>query len=85
MVIYLYAEDQGGNPPNQQDLQQWANTYGMTFPVLADTNWMITSKFISGPSIYLPTYQLIAPGMDIVAVDQWQSGISNALIEANLP
>ena len=61
MFIYLLAEG---------SVQEWANTYGLTFPVLADTNWTISNQFERDN--FIPTDSLIAPGLVADMIDsEW--------------
>ena len=65
----------------------WADDYGMTMPVLADSGYSLAYNYfmheISGGSFYLPNQQLIGPGMEVLAVNS--GGISDSTIEAYLP
>lgn len=38
VLLTVLVENYGGGNPNQEDLQEWAKEYGLTFPVLADVN-----------------------------------------------
>ena len=66
-------------------MEYWADTFGLTFPVLSDAGFATGASYIPGYTINMPNYQLIGPGMEIIAVDQWRTGISDATIEAYLP
>ena len=79
MPIYLIAEDNEYNATTTEDASDWANTFGLTFPVLADSGWSIGNRFELDN--YIPSYTLIGPGMEVVEVD---GDISDADIEALL-
>ena len=44
--LFLIGEDTAGNPPDQDDLIQWADTYGLTMLVLADPNWEASQPWL---------------------------------------
>ena len=72
MVITLIIESNSG-AATQADAAQWANDYGLTFPVLADPNntgwnYIGTDPSISG-SYGLPNSQLLSPGMQVEKVN----------------
>jgi len=58
VLIYVLAEDDWGNQPNQQDLVQYANQHGMQdVMIVADPGWQLASHFeIDG---YIPTVGLV--------------------------
>ena len=64
MVINAITENDQRTPPSADDLTYWANTYGLTFPVVADagstTMW---SYATGGGSLGLPFGVLIDRGM----------------------
>ena len=60
-------------PATQEDAAEWANTYGLTFPVLADPsntgwNYIGTDPTING-SYGLPNSQLLSAGMVVEKVN----------------
>ena len=82
IVITLLGETNSGATPTQADLEQWANSMGITHPVVADTNFMVTSSFVTGNTIGLPSMDLIGAGGEILYTDSW---ISEGQISSNLP
>jgi len=74
------AENNSGVTPSTDDLTTWATTYGLTHPVVADANWGVGNQYEQDGGI--PTLTLLAPGMEIVAVDAW---VGDSDIEAVLP
>ena len=80
-IVTLLAEDSSGQTPNQSDLQGWASMAGFDAqPVLADTNWSISSRFERDG--YIPTVSLLAPGLELVEKD---GDVSENDIKAVLP
>lgn len=73
------AENDFGSTPTQADLTQWANTYGITTPVLADVGWAQFDALWD--QNYTPANMLLAPGMTVVKAD-W---VQESDIEAVLP
>ena len=70
----------------QEDAAEWAQTHGLTFPVLADpsnTGWnYIQTGMAPGQGSYgLPNTQLLSPGMK---VEQVNGGVSHSAAEAFL-
>ena len=54
------------------DAVQWANDYGLTFPVLADpsnTGWNYIGTGNTGGSYGLPNAQLLSPGLKVEKVN----------------
>jgi len=84
----LISENNSGSTPSVGDLDYWADNFGLTFPVLSDGGtaiaWSYMMNEITDGMIYMPNMQLIGPGMEVIAVNEY-SGISASLIEANLP
>jgi hypothetical protein len=84
----LISENNAGETPSLEDLQEWANDYNITHPVLADSGYAEILKYLwADPaftgSIGLPTKQLLAPGMVVDMVnEQVQRTDVEALIEA---
>ena len=66
--------------PSAEDLADWSDAYGLTFPVLADENWELESRFAQDSGI--PSFTLLAPGAVVVATDDWGA---TSMIEDVLP
>ena len=61
-------------------MSDWADEYGLTFPVLADVDWEVDSRWnIDGAE---PTHTLLGPGLQVLMVDE---RITTADIEAAIP
>ena len=73
MVITLLGENEYGSTPSQADLQNWAYSFGIDHPVVADSGWAITSRYVTSSSIYLPTMHLLGPGAEVLAADTFLS------------
>lgn len=80
MVVQTWAENNESSTPTADELKAWGENYGHTFPDVADAGWALNNKFEKDGGI--PTQILIAPGGEIVKVDQ---GYTAADIEAILP
>ena len=68
----MMAENNSGQTPSQSELMQWANTYGLTHPVVADGGFNTVFNYIGTTgtnSIGLPNMQLLAPGMSVIEVN----------------
>jgi hypothetical protein len=80
----LISENDASTDPSLEDLQDWANTYNLTHPVLADPGYAeILPYLYADPNfngtIGLPNMQLLAPGM---VVDKVNIRIERSDIEA---
>ena len=80
-MITLIGQTNSGGSPTVTDLQSWANTYGLNHPVVADPNWNVTGRFVSG-TFGLPSMHLIGPGGEVLETQSW---ITANDIEAALP
>ena len=80
MLVYVLAEDYGGSTPTQQDLQQYANQYGMNDVVIvADPGWQFSSHFETDGAI--PTVALVKYDGTILVkdnVDQFNNNLGAA-------
>jgi len=49
--------------PNQSELEEWASEYAQQFPVLSDSDWAVTERFVDRPGHpSLPRGTLLGPG-----------------------
>ena len=62
MVITLIVENGDSQTPSQEDLKEWADEYGQTFPVLSDPDWAVTELYSERGTPALPTMTLIEIG-----------------------
>ncbi len=67
LVIYALIENNFGGVANQNQLNQWANTYGMTHPVVADANGQFHNHIDQDG--FIPTQVLIKYDGTILAKD----------------
>lgn len=79
IIIEVLGEDNAGAPPEQTVLQNWASTYGLTIPVVADPNWAVGNVY--NPDGAIPSETLIAPGGELVVVD----GDAESMIDSVVP
>lgn len=73
MVITLLGEDAGGRTPDTADLQDWADSFGIDHPVLADPGFGVGARFVNGSSLYLPSTSLLGAGATVLARDAYLS------------
>lgn len=74
------GEDNSGNSPELDDLETWVGRYDVTFPVLADPRWGVGTRYEQDG--YIPTWTLMGPGLEILAVD---TIVSESRIQSALP
>jgi len=65
MIITLLVETSDGSAPEVDDLNEWADEYGATHPVVSDPKWEVVQSY-SKRIPALPSHTLIAPGMEII-------------------
>lgn len=73
MFLEVIIENNQNQVPSVEDLNTWADTYGLTMPVLADEQ-QIVYQFATGGSIGLPYTVLLDRGMVV------QDGIGSASV-----
>ena len=84
MHIHLLAEDDAYQPPDQFELQNWADDFGLTMPVLADPGWQVSNSWEQDSGI--PTEVLIDRNMRLMIVDGAVSeGAIDALLDEPVP
>jgi hypothetical protein len=80
VVVYVLAETNSGQTPNQQNLMQYSNQYGMDdVIVVSDPGWQFSSHFeLDG---YIPTVALVKYDGTILVKDnenQFNAQLGNA-------
>lgn len=80
-MITLLFQNMSGGTPTTDELALWADTYGITHPVVADANLGVTSRYTSG-TISLPSMHQIGAGAEVL---QTQTYLFAGDIEAALP
>jgi peroxiredoxin len=72
MVITLLGEDVDGSTASDEDLLEWATTFGITHPVLQDVGFTVASRYNGNASTQLPSNTLLARGavIEVTAVPE---------------
>ncbi len=68
MAISLITGDPTDEIPSTEYLQQWADDYDQTFPVLSDAEPVVL-RYTNRPGLSLPSTTLIAPGGEVLIAD----------------
>ncbi len=74
----MLSENNSGQPPSQQNLQQWEQQYGMSsIPVLGltsqDTDEWSDLAYIYEADLYIPTMYHLGPDMTVLGADTGSS------------
>jgi hypothetical protein len=80
MTIYLLGQNSLGEKPQLQDLKDWADVAGITFPVLADTNWTVSGRYEVDGAI--PSWTLLGPGAEVIDIDAIPTVYASAIEDA---
>lgn len=67
ITVAVMLETNSGATPGQEDAARWAETYGLTHPVLADSTGDNYNYITTG----YPTFVVIDQTMTIVNADLW--------------
>lgn len=67
MFLEVIIENNESEVPSVEDLGEWAGTYGLTMPVLADAN-SVLYDFATGGSVGLPYTVLLDRGAVVDSV-----------------
>jgi peroxiredoxin len=51
VILNVLTENYGAGPIRTSDALKWARTYGLTFPVLADTFWGVFNPYYAFPGV----------------------------------
>lgn len=68
MFLEVMIENNDSETPSVDDLAEWAGTYGLTMPVLADEGETVVYSFATGGSIGLPYTVLLDRGEVVESV-----------------
>jgi hypothetical protein len=68
MILEIMTEDSAGGTVEEAELVEWADTYGLTMPVVSDPNSSVMWSFATGGSVGLPYTVLIDQGMVVETV-----------------
>jgi peroxiredoxin len=82
IVITLLSETATNATPAVADLQLWADTYGITHPVLRDGRSSVTNSFVPDAQVVLPANHMLKKGMEVSFVAQAEVLASH--VESNL-
>lgn len=66
-MLTAASEDAQHDPVDQADLQEWADYFDLSFPVLADPGAEVDRRYDPDRKTR-PTYVLLAPGREILSV-----------------
>ena len=69
MIITLITENYDGETPDTDDLNEWADEYDETFPVLADADYEVTLRYVTRDQVSLPQTSILTPGSVILVAD----------------
>jgi len=69
MIITLITENYDGEAPDMEELNEWADEYDETFPVLSDADYEVTLRYATRDQVSLPQTSLLAPGSVILVAD----------------
>lgn len=67
MFLEVIIENNDYEVPSVEDLQEWAGTYGLSMPVLADAD-QVLYEFATGGSVGLPYTVLLDRGLVVESV-----------------
>jgi len=82
IVITLLSETAAATTPTVTDLQLWADTYGITHPVLRDGRSSVTNSYVPDAQVVLPSNHMLKKGMAVSFVARAE--VLAADVEANL-
>jgi len=83
IIFTLLAETYDEQVPQEADLMEWADLFGITHPVLADADFGITFSFITTGSVGMPSMHIVRDGGIVTKIDI--HGVSDGDITSNLP
>lgn len=81
LPITLIGEDTGRNPSEPEDSAAWADRYGLQHPVVTDSGWGVTYRYVEG-TFDLPSMHLLGPGAEVISV---QDAVTRTELESHLP
>jgi hypothetical protein len=82
MVITLLGENNNYETPSKAELEEWADEFGLSHPVVADDGMQVVFSYVEGGSVGLPSFNLLAEGMEVVIADDW---VDESDVQNNLP
>ena len=81
IVVTLITENYDAETPSQDNLEEWAEEYGLTSPVLADGD-EVAERYSERGELSLPSMTLIGPGAEVLIAD---GDVEESDIEDALP
>jgi thiol-disulfide isomerase/thioredoxin len=81
-LIALMQENVSGGAPTSADAMDWADSYGLTHPVLADAD--NTYNYFATLGGGYPTYPVVGPDMRVVLVDLYYEGVNSTSLRSVL-
>ena len=82
VIVTLLVEAESNVTATVDDLNTWADEYGITHPVVTDPEWEVINSYSEREHPALPALTLIAPGMEIL---ETSGTVEEADIVAALP
>lgn len=75
MFLEVMIEDNNGGDVDQAELNEWADRYGLTMPVISDPGSNTMYSYATGGTVYLPFIVLLDKG--VVVKEIGDAGISD--------
>jgi len=82
MVITLLGENMAGQTPSQGQLQEWAGSFNLNHPVVADDGMSVLFSYVEGNSVGLPSFSVLDEGA-VVLVNDTRVSVNDVI--AHLP
>lgn len=80
MVLDVMIENNDGATPSVSELGDWADTYGLTIPVLADKGEQVVASYAQG-SIGLPYVVVLDRGVVVKKVGDGTESYAEGLLK----
>jgi len=82
MVITLLGENDNYETPTRAELEEWADEFGLSHPVVADDGMQVVFSYVEGGQVGLPSFNLLGEGMEVIKADD---SVDEGDVQANLP
>ncbi len=79
MVLEVMIENNAGTTPTVAELGDWADTYGLDMPVLADKNSQVLASYAQG-SIGLPYIVVLDRGVVVKKIGDGTESYATSLL-----
>ncbi len=80
MILEIMIEDNSGGDVDQEELNVWADQYGLTMPVISDPGSSTMYSYATGGSVYLPFTVLVDKGAVVKKIDNVDISDLDALL-----